>query len=123
MVLVDNVHVSKKVLGLRAVYSCAAGSTDVEVSWVELNRKMMDPVMAQRSVHEQQMVVLSRELQSSLMGGSMLIGSGGVGGGMGRGSRGGEDEIEDRVVDLTPYMNTSAFVVSIVVSGRSRANG
>ncbi|GAX85776.1 hypothetical protein CEUSTIGMA_g13191.t1 [Chlamydomonas eustigma] len=89
-----------------------AGSTDVEVAWVELNRKMMDPVMAQRSVHEQQMVVLSRELQSSLMGSSILMGGGGLGGGRGRGSLGGEDEIEDRVVDLTPYMNTSAFVVS-----------
>ena len=37
------------------------GKTDgLEVPWSELNRKMMDPVMAQRSVHEQQMVVLTR---------------------------------------------------------------
>lgn len=35
---------------------CLSGRTDVEVSWVELNSKMMDPVMAQRNVHEQQMV-------------------------------------------------------------------
>lgn len=30
----------------------------LEVGWSELNHRMMDPVMAQRSVQEQQMVAL-----------------------------------------------------------------
>jgi len=108
----------------------------VEVSWVELNSKMMDPVMAQRNVHEQQMVscttagvctrevrriytysgftcrvylffqvVLSRELQTSLMGGGR-----GMGHGAGEGSS--SDDIDNLTVDLVPYMNTSTFIVS-----------
>ena len=84
---------------------------------MELNCKMMDPVMAQRSVHEQQMVVLSRELHTSLMGGGGGGGRdgssrGGAGGGGGNGGVGGSSEIEELTVDLTPYMNTSTFIVS-----------
>ncbi|KAG2489363.1 hypothetical protein HYH03_012193 [Edaphochlamys debaryana] len=41
----------------------AAGRVDgLEVDWTELNRKMMDPVSAQRSTHAQQMAVLAREM-------------------------------------------------------------
>ncbi|PNW78323.1 hypothetical protein CHLRE_09g402051v5 [Chlamydomonas reinhardtii] len=40
-----------------------AGRSDgLEVDWTELNRKMMDPVAAARSVHQQQMAVLAREM-------------------------------------------------------------
>lgn len=37
-----------------------------QVAWDELNRRMMDPVMAQRNVHEQQMVALQREMANSM---------------------------------------------------------
>ena len=125
-----------------------SGRTDVDVPWAELNRKMMDPVMAQRNVHEQQMVVLSRELHNSLMGPGMGLqggggggggggfgsagitsraGAGGVGAGLGglagaaggggsyvngsNGGGGGSMSVEDMIVDLSPYMNTSTFLV------------
>uniref|UniRef100_A0A7R9VET4 Chloride channel protein n=1 Tax=Chlamydomonas euryale TaxID=1486919 RepID=A0A7R9VET4_9CHLO len=104
-----------------------AGNTEVDVAWTELNRKTMDPVMAQRNVHEQQMVVLSRELQNSLMGG-LSAANGAVNGSHAvshhpeqhgvvlNGSRGGagglnDEAIEEMTVDLTPYMNTSTFIV------------
>ncbi|KAG2428222.1 hypothetical protein HXX76_011901 [Chlamydomonas incerta] len=43
-----------------------AGRSDgLEVDWTELNRKMMDPVAAARSVHQQQMAVLAREMAAA----------------------------------------------------------
>lgn len=48
-------------------------------------------------------VVLSRELQTSLMGGDRTTG---------RGTGGSSDDIENLTVDLVPYMNTSTFIVS-----------
>ncbi|GFH28469.1 chloride channel protein [Haematococcus lacustris] len=41
-------------------------SEGLQVGWSELNRRMMDPVLAQRSVHEQQMVALQREMANSI---------------------------------------------------------
>ncbi|KAG1669629.1 hypothetical protein FOA52_010789 [Chlamydomonas sp. UWO 241] len=97
------------------------GHTDMDVTWTELNRKTMDPVMAQRSVHEQQMVVLSRELHNSLMSGSSdsplartsaSASSGNIAGSRANGAGGhSESEVENMMVDLSHYMNTSTFVV------------
>ncbi|KXZ47514.1 hypothetical protein GPECTOR_35g952 [Gonium pectorale] len=50
----------------------------LEVDWPELNRKMMDPVSAARSVAAQQMAVLSRELAAA----DSFGGRGGHGGGV-----------------------------------------
>lgn len=64
----------------------------LQVTYPELNRKMMDPVTAQDLAEaEQQMVALARA-------GSSEVPSGHVG-------------ILDEVVDLTPYINTSAVMV------------
>ena len=68
------------------------------------------------------MVVLSRELQTSLMGGSLMGGPDPSGGGRrGVGGRRGStdggvggrttEEIDELTVDLVPYMNTSTFIV------------
>ena len=107
-----------------------SGDANAAVPWAELNRKMMDPVLAQRSVQEQQMAVLSRELEHNMMSidvpSSSALSplsarkSGGGPGGFRPGelspyapvsSRGGRLDLEDMEVDLTLYMNTSAFIV------------
>jgi hypothetical protein len=125
---------------------------------------MMDPVLAQRAVHEQQMVALQREMANSMalagrtpflqhidtykfaswpaslalacvltvvvpyVCGITGLGQGRSGGGLGNGSahsprgRSGAGvnamDIDEMVVDLMPYVNTSSFVVGCQSRGR-----
>ncbi|KAJ9508857.1 hypothetical protein QJQ45_028174, partial [Haematococcus lacustris] len=97
-------------------------SEGLQVGWSELNRRMMDPVLAQRSVHEQQMVALQREMANSIaLAGEWREGwaaglAAPVASVVPRGSRGSaagvaSGDIDEMSVDLLPYTNTSSFVV------------
>ncbi|GFH29879.1 chloride channel protein, partial [Haematococcus lacustris] len=95
-------------------------SEGLQVGWSELNRRMMDPVLAQRSVHEQQMVALQREMANSIalagVGGGLSGASRECGPAGSRGSAAGvaSGDIDEMSVDLLPYTNTSSFVAHLL---------